>query len=320
MPRVSVIIPCYNVEKYLPECLDSVIGQTFSDIEIICVNDGSTDNTLNILEKYKKQDKRIKIINQENKGLAISRNIGLDKAHAEYVYFLDSDDYISRDCIEKLYNQTEKDKCDIVIGGVNVYPENKNDDFCVSRATSLQSWFSYNPVQKLQITEQNSDEYYGKIYCCAWNKLYKRKFLIDNDIYFINKKCFHEDNGFWLKVLACNPVISTINTKTYFYRIRNSSITEMTESDKKLHVLHLKDSLSDALFFAKSKNNKTLSNFMYYEIYTMKKHRIFYLVWTKFEKRLKLLSYPIFGLKFYVNKNQYKLKILGIPVYKWRKN
>ena len=92
MPKVSVIIPVYNVEKYLKQCLDSVVNQTLKDIEIICVNDGSTDNSLEILEEYAQKDNRIIIISQENQGQSVARNIALEKATGEYVGFVDSDD------------------------------------------------------------------------------------------------------------------------------------------------------------------------------------------------------------------------------------
>lgn len=318
MPKISVVVPCYNAEHYLSECLDSIVNQSFKDFEIVCVEDCSTDKTKQALEKYAKKYKNIRVIcNDVNKGLAISRNVGMNNADGEYVLFVDSDDYVSDDCLEKLYNQISKDKCDVVMGAVKVYPENKHDDSCVQRCDSIKTWIKFKPFTKLQITKENSIEKYNELYCCAWNKLFRKSFLIDNDIYFINEKCFHEDNGFWLKVMTCNPLISGISVCTYFYRIRNSSITEMTSSDKNLHILHLKKSLQDALVFAKKKKNKKLSNFIYYEIYALKKHHLFYFVWTDFEKRLKFFSFPIFGLKLDAKNKLYKLKILGIPVYKW---
>ena len=102
-PLVSVIVPVYNVEKYLEECLDSIINQTLEDIEIICVNDGSTDNSLKILKKYAKKDNRIKIINQKNCGLGCARNSGLNQSQGDYIFFLDSDDYLNPNILEKLY-------------------------------------------------------------------------------------------------------------------------------------------------------------------------------------------------------------------------
>ena len=115
MPKVSVIIPIYNTEKYLRKCLDSVCNQTLSDIEIICVNDCSTDNSLEILEEYASKDNRIKLIDfKENKGAAVARNAGIDEAKGEYIGFVDSDDFIDLDFYEKLYNKAVKSGADCV--------------------------------------------------------------------------------------------------------------------------------------------------------------------------------------------------------------
>ncbi len=115
MAEISVIIPVFNVEKYLARCLDSVISQSFEDIEIICVNDGSTDSSVEILESYSKFDNRIKVITKENGGLSSARNTGIKYVSGKYIYFLDSDDYISTVALELLYNNAEKYNSDMVI-------------------------------------------------------------------------------------------------------------------------------------------------------------------------------------------------------------
>ena len=122
-PLVSVLIPVYNVEKYLSRCLESILKQTLTQIEIICVNDGSTDGSLEILEKYQKEDSRIIIINKENGGLPSARNAGLDRAKGKYVGFVDSDDFVEPNMFEKLYRTAEDEKSEIVICGANVFPE-----------------------------------------------------------------------------------------------------------------------------------------------------------------------------------------------------
>ena len=117
MPKVSVIIPVFNTEKYLTKCLDSVCNQTLSDIEIICVDDCSTDNSLNILKEYASKDNRIKLIEfKENKGAAVARNTGIIEAKGEYVGFIDSDDYVDLDFYEKLYNIGVCENADISKG------------------------------------------------------------------------------------------------------------------------------------------------------------------------------------------------------------
>ena len=113
--KVSVIIPVYNVEQYLNQCLDSVINQTLKDIEIICVDDGSTDNSFKMLEEYAQKDNRIKVIHQKNKGAAAARNEGLYIAQGKYLSFLDSDDFFEIDMLEQMYNCAEKYNTDIVV-------------------------------------------------------------------------------------------------------------------------------------------------------------------------------------------------------------
>ena len=115
MPLVSVIIPVYNVEEYLRQCLDSVREQTLSDIEIICVNDSSTDGSLSILEEYAKKDPRIQVVTQPNGGAGAARNKGLSMAAGKYLSFLDSDDFFEPDMLELAYKKAEEDKADFVV-------------------------------------------------------------------------------------------------------------------------------------------------------------------------------------------------------------
>lgn len=118
MPKISIIIPVYNTEKYIAETLDSVIKQTFTDWEAICIDDGSTDDSLNILKRYAKKDDRIKIITQKNLGVVSARNNAIAQAKSEYIYPLDSDDIITTDCLEKLYNAMISGKGDIITNRV----------------------------------------------------------------------------------------------------------------------------------------------------------------------------------------------------------
>ena len=108
MPKVSVIVPVYNTEKYLERCIDSIISQSFKDFELILINDGSKDKSLSIMKEYAKKDKRIKVFDQNNKGPAITRNFGINKSKAKYVMFIDSDDYIDDNYIQDYYNAISK--------------------------------------------------------------------------------------------------------------------------------------------------------------------------------------------------------------------
>lgn len=144
MPKISVIIPVYNVEKYLARCLDSVIAQTFSDIEIICINDGSTDNSAEILSEYAKKDKRIKIITQENSGVVAARNNGIASSVGEYIYPLDGDDIIAPMTLEKLYNAMVSGYGDVITSrvvcfgaesGEMILPKPNKLNFCIANCS-----------------------------------------------------------------------------------------------------------------------------------------------------------------------------------------
>ena len=316
-PKISVIIPCYNVQDYLNDCLDSVLNQTFKDFEVICVEDGSNDKTPYILQDY--EGKICVIHNKDNKGLAESRNIGLNSARGEYIYFLDSDDTISPDCLEVLYNKISQDNSDMVMSKIEAYPQNHENQFCVKHAQHLNEWLEFSPFDKCQISEANVLDYFHKLHCCPVNKLYKKSFLIENNIYFIRQKCFHEDNGFWFKILACNPTISGLGKVTYFYRVRNGSVSDKMDADEKAHKQNLSLSLKDALTFIKKRRNKVLSDFIYYELYQKGKHKFISFIWLSNEKYLKVFLITIFRLKFNTRKGKYTLKIFGVPVFKWRK-
>ena len=116
--KISVIVPCYNVEKYLDDCLKSLLNQSFKDFEIICINDGSKDSTLEILKKYEKSDKRIKVINQSNHGVSVARNAGVENSSGEYLTFIDSDDWVNANYLEKLYRSITSNNCEIAVSSM----------------------------------------------------------------------------------------------------------------------------------------------------------------------------------------------------------
>lgn len=125
MPFLSIIVPVYNVESYLRDSLNSLLNQTFPDYEVICVNDGSTDNSLNILEEFSKKDARIKVISQENKGLSATRNVGIRNSTGKYISFLDSDDFLKPNAYAKIYSVILENDVDTIISGYELYPEKR---------------------------------------------------------------------------------------------------------------------------------------------------------------------------------------------------
>ncbi len=234
MPKVSVIIPVYNVEKYLAKCLDSVINQTLKDIEIICINDGSTDGSAKILEEYAKKDDRIKVINQENGGLSNARNSGLDIASGKYCYFLDSDDWIELNTLEKLVNVINENDVDAVVHEANVIAE---DDFCLQVAEDNQEWFKgyskNNGIHEIPL------EISHKIASVAWNKLYKTD-LINKYHCRFPEGLINEDEAFlWIYMVHCRNYYY-LDEKLYNYLRRADSIMgTRNNSPKVLDILEI---------------------------------------------------------------------------------
>lgn len=180
MPQVSVIIPVYNVEKYLECCLDSVIGQTLNDIEIICVNDGSTDNSGKILAEYAEKDSRIKVINQENRGAGAARNAGLKVAKGKFLSFIDGDDFIDLRMYEILCKRIENLECDIAICNYNIVDEfNQTKD-----SKNLKKEYSVFQRYGIFNYKTYSLELLNKFQNAAWNKIFRADFVKDKGILF----------------------------------------------------------------------------------------------------------------------------------------
>lgn len=227
---VSIIVPVYNVEKYLPKCLDSLICQTYKNIEIICVNDGSPDNSLAILEAYAKKDERIRIISQENKGASEARNNALNNANGEYIMFVDGDDWVDTDTIEIAFNTLKEHNADVVMWDYvrefenaslpkNIYKENKI--FKDGDIRLLHRKFA-GPVGSELKTPENADAL-----APACVKLYKRECIYDYDIRFfdIRKIGTYEDGLFNFEIFQNIKKVVYINKPLYHYRKNNSGST-----------------------------------------------------------------------------------------------
>lgn len=242
MPKVSVIVPVYNVEKFLPRCLDSIINQTLKDIEIICINDGSPDNCLSILEDYAKKDSRIRIINQENSGPSVSRNKGILMAQGEYIGFVDSDDWLDPDFYEKLYAAAKESDADIAACGIKVYRK-------YSRVNYMLKYTKEHCVNDLE----------RKLYLCdvpetcnVWNKIYRTTFIKNNNIEFEVGINFGEDVSFTVEALYYSGNLVIVPATLYNYERRNVNSIVKTKSDKlRRDSEHVHNRMSD---FLKSKN------------------------------------------------------------------
>lgn len=178
--KISVILPVYNVEKYLSQCLESIINQTLREIEIICVDDGSTDNSLKILEEYAEKDDRIKVIKQANAGAGAARNAGIKVARGCYFSFLDSDDFFELDMLKTAYERAEKDKADIVVFDSDQYDES-NDLFMRAGSAMRKSALPADmPFNHSSVNYNIFRLFIG----WAWDKLFKAEFVRENNLTF----------------------------------------------------------------------------------------------------------------------------------------
>ena len=223
MAKISVILPIYNVDKYLKKCLDSVINQTFNDIEIICINDGSTDNSLEILKDYSQRDNRFIIINQENQGQGIARNKGVEIAKGEYVQFIDPDDWVDLDMLETLYNFAKDHNSQIVKFDYTDYNNYSGMYKHQNFAKKIRKKYKY---------DLNTTPYYNwkilKKGCLSvldlhvWSHFYKTDFIKSYKIHCAPNK-FGEDHLFANGAFVLADKIDYLNKSLYYYRIRSGS-------------------------------------------------------------------------------------------------
>ena len=224
-PLVSIIIPVYNVEKYITQCLRSVINQSYENLEILLIDDCGSDKSMTLAEKFM-TDGRVRVLHHAtNRGLGPARNTGIEAASGKYLYFLDSDDWISEDAIERLVLEAEKTKSDIVNSTVDVFP-NDTTITNVNQAASLHHCLNF--LASSGVYDVNLENY--KKICqevlpvMAWSKLFLREFLNKGNLRFVDAKLEHEDEGFFHKCMVNNPRIAIIDARSYHYRIRSDSI------------------------------------------------------------------------------------------------
>lgn len=239
-PRVSIILPVYNVERYLDAALVSIKEQTLTDYEVIAVNDGSTDGSLAILQQWQKPEKlgdQLKIINQENKGLSGARDSGIRVATGDYIYFMDSDDIIDRKLLEKCVSLADKNQLDaiqieyqhvddadcLVDGNTNPLP--LENGAVITRDEYLQSLYGFNRLKrKIPL----------RYHAMVWCYFIKRDILVDNDLYFYSN-VIHEDELFTPKLLFYVQKIGYIKEPLYHYRMSDNSITRNNEDKKQFN-------------------------------------------------------------------------------------
>lgn len=241
MPKVSVIVPIWNVEKYLPKCLDSLVNQTLKDIEIICINDGSSDNCLNILKEYQAKDDRIVVIDQENRGQGNARNSGLKVAKGEYIMFCDSDDYYDINMCEKMYSAIVENDCDLAVCEVNFVLENDNP---ILRKIDNSDWYKlkYNGFKIV------NDSILFSIPISACIKIYVKS-KIDKYSIFFPDKLLQEDRVFMYKYLSICENVFFLKEKLYYRLIRVGSTYYNIKNRKVNSYFDCVESINDLFVF-----------------------------------------------------------------------
>ena len=223
MPKVSVIIPVYNVEKYLKQCLDSVVNQTLKDIEIICIDDGSADNSIEILKEYAQKDNRFIILEQENQGAGAARNKGLSIATGEYVHFMDSDDWIETSAYQELYNLMTEKQADFI--KFKAYSYNNETQEITTRPYLDIKWVDEKYFENYISVDQDVENTV-KLPDSPWSGFYNREFLLKNNIYFDNFVCANDVGFFYRCIINAKRIYLSSNRYVYYREnLKNSLIS-----------------------------------------------------------------------------------------------
>ena len=306
MVQITIILPVYNVEKYLRQCLDSIVNQTFKDFECLCINDGSTDKSLSILQEYAQKDERFKIVTQENKGLSVTRNVGIKNTNTKYLTFIDSDDWITENYLEVLYNKIEETNADIVRASYKFYFEEDNS----YKSAKIRE------IHKININNNIERLYKGYAGAFVWAKLYKTSLIKDNNIRFYEGK-ISEDCPFSSLVYLYSKKIIFVSDELLFYRKHSLSITgnfEKTATDDFYNFVTLTKDLQNRLFTDKEIKEFCIDIFLYKlgklgkNISRQTSQKI-YFVALEHIKFLKELTFDLgFSYKFKINLSIFLLK------------
>lgn len=269
MPKVSVVVPTYNNEQYLRECIDSILGQTLSDIEIIVVNDGSTDSTCDILSQYSNADSRIKVINLHNGGYGHAVNTGFDISEGEYIGIVESDDYIQSDMYEKLYYAAVKYDCDWIKADYQIFVGEERE-----REFSPRNICPENLYNQVLNPLNDREAFDAKLF--TWAGIYKKSFLLDNHIrHHESRGAAYQDNGFWFQTMVSASRIMFINSFFYNLRRDNPSSSIMAK-DKVFDIFKEYEFIYEKVYENGNKNKEFIDQFWYrqYKSYSVHLKRV----------------------------------------------
>ena len=311
---VSVIIPAYNAEKYLAECIDSVLNQTYENVELIIVNDGSQDGTRDILDKYASKHSNIQVIHTENGGVSRARNIGLKHASGDYIMFLDSDDTLTKDAIQIMYNEIIEYDADIVssVFGGEVDKQSARTIFIGEQA--IEKSLEDHPIAY-----------------AVWGKLYKKDFL--GSLRFIEGRKIHEDSYFVFQYFLKQPKVVLTYETIYIYRYNEDSASHAAFSEKYFDILYFAEEKWKAIeeqypqLLDKAKNMLVKSNIAMLQCFlntkekrykknikecirTVKKYKKYFIpTYPGDSKRFKIVTYNLYGIYKWLYRLKYSKRI-----------
>lgn len=284
--KISIIVPIYNVEQYIEKCLISILEQSYKNLEIILVNDGTKDNSMKVIKHYL-SDSRIKVINKENGGLSSARNRGLEMASGDYIAFIDSDDWIEINKLIKLYEIIEEENLDIIIGNAEYYPKMEK--------VHKKNYFGIkNGIELLREMLEKKD-YLETV----WKCIYRREFLRKNNIKFI-EGLLHEDTPFMFECLLKAKRVKYEDIVFYFYRQREGSIVTTRIEKNLLHTLYGLEIILE---------NYRKSEVRYKEI-NMYILNIYFSISGALKKKNKKIELNILRLRYFCLKGYIKLFII----------
>ncbi len=295
MTKVSVIVPVYNVEKYLSKCLDSLVNQTLRDLEIICINDGSTDNSLKILRQYASNDSRIIVIDQKNSGTGSARNRGLKVAKGEYIAFADPDDWLELNAFEELYKKAKELNAQILMFDYNIASDKKTKYRC--QADVLKEKFNFDLCEKKYLDKNDIKKFFCDISVYVWCKIYQKQFLDEHKIYF-PEVYFSEDHFFTWLCLYNAEKIYYMNKSFYYYYMRLTSAVN-SYFDPTYSVFDVTISMKKFIYEKMPEFTERIEDLCYYNFVHLYNAMPFY----AFFKRRKFLKkyYEYFGKEKYSN-------------------
>jgi len=304
--KVSVVIPVYNAKDYLHDCIKSLLSQTLVDCEFIFVNDGSTDNSLEIIQKYQEEDNRINLISQKNKGIAEARNAGIEIASGEYIGFLDNDDFVKIDFFENLYKNAIDNNLDIVVSKTILGRDGKY--IIKDHGFNSNLIFTKDMIQEQILPNLLKVEDLFAV----WNKIYKRTFVFENNIRFPGNRVIEEDNMFNIKSFNKAEKVLFIDYAGYYYRdVANSKSRKTIEND------YFSKALEKYYFDYKKEYDLSISDDELEKLKAIRfVQRVFYLVYKcsvlkiQFKTKWNYIKNMVFHEKVYELSKKYNEEIL----------